>query len=170
MAFVNEGSPASPGSAHSGGSADKAALDARWRELTEAGNRAFIDHDDATASQLYGEALAEAERLFELAFASGGAAVLLAPTVHTIACHNAEALKWRTDDMAGGRGLEMRAVERLVATAESAATPLGLCANTSAIANRLQTQLPFATFRMAKTVRAAVGRTGSLVLPMRLIW
>lgn len=101
--------------------------DACFQRLTVLGNQAFDRHDDAIASRHYGEALAEAERLFGLAL--DGGSPLLAPMVHNIACHNIAEAKRRAGDDAGALALKARAVEQLVVTAESAANPLGLRVN-----------------------------------------
>lgn len=105
------------------------ALDAQFRELTEAGNLAFERHDHATASRLCNEALTEAERLFELAMTAGGSPVLLAPMVHNIACQNAAQARKRAGDGVGALALQVRALKRLVTTAESAASPITLRVN-----------------------------------------
>lgn len=109
-------------------------LDGCFRRLTTAGNSALAAGDDAEAARLYGEALAEADRLFGLALAGGGAAsspaaALLAPMAHTIACHNAAELRRRGRDRAGALGLELKAVERLVGVAERPASPFLLRVN-----------------------------------------
>ncbi len=90
---ARDGTPNSPAAWPEKLLGDVVDLDDCFRRLTTAGKSALAAGDDAEAARLYGEALAEADRLFGLGLAGDGtalslAAALMAPMAHTIACHN----------------------------------------------------------------------------------
>lgn len=130
---ARDGTPSSPAAWPERLLGDAVDLDGHFRRLTAAGNGSLAAGDDAEAARLHGEALAEADRLFGLALAGGGAsspaAALLAPLAHTIACRNAAELRRRGRDRAGALGLGLKAVERLVGVAERPASPFLLRVN-----------------------------------------
>ncbi len=101
--------------------------DALFCRLTDEANQAFAMSDDAASDRLYDRALAEAERLFDAARAGGSP--LVAPMAYTIASHNIAEAKKRAGDPQAAYAAKRRAVEKLVATAESPMDPLPLRVN-----------------------------------------
>jgi hypothetical protein len=102
-------------------------IDARWRTLTEAGNRARAAQDHVGALHIYEAALAEAERMFEAAIDGGSA--LFAPMIYNISCANQAEAMLRSGDNATARTLLLRAFDRLLTTAGSATSPVALRIN-----------------------------------------
>ncbi|MBX3232593.1 MAG: hypothetical protein KIT84_16580 [Labilithrix sp.] len=101
-------------------------VEGEWKALSAAGNDAFRRGDEREARELYGLAVAEAERLWRLARAGDAVASFLAPALYTIACHNLAELERRAGDGAASRAWLERAFERLVAAARDGALPLAL--------------------------------------------
>lgn len=97
--------------------------DDEWRALSTAGNDAFRRGDDREARPLYVLALEESERAWALAESGDEGAALLAPVLHTIACHNLAALERRAGDERASRALLERAFERLVVASHDASLP-----------------------------------------------
>jgi hypothetical protein len=100
---------------------------ATWRVLTLQGNLAFERGDDVGARQLYEEALAEAEHVFEAAALLGDAeAARFAPLLYGTSCNNVVELARRQRDPETAGIFLYRAVARLIGVAESAQVPLQL--------------------------------------------
>lgn len=98
-----------------------------WRGLTQQGHEAFERHHDVQARQLYEEALAEAEALFEVATFSGDDdAVRFAPPLYCISCNEVVALACRQGDLATAGIFAYRAFSRLLAIAEGQRFSLAL--------------------------------------------
>jgi hypothetical protein len=100
---------------------------ASWRVLTLQGNLAFEREENVSARQLYEEALAEAENLFDAAALLGDAeAARFAPFVYGTSCNNVVALARRQRDPETAGIFLYRAVARFVGVAESTRAPLQL--------------------------------------------
>ena len=98
-----------------------------WRGLTQQGHQAFEQHHDVRARQLYEEALAEAEALFEVAtFGGDDEAVRFAPPLYCISCNEVMALACRQGDFATASIFAYRAFSRLLAIAEGPRFSLAL--------------------------------------------
>lgn len=95
---------------------------AAWRELIQQGELAFEQGHDVHARQLYGEALIEAEALFDVALRGDDEdAVRRAPPVYCVSCHNIVTLARRQGDDATASIFLYRVFARLLAVAESRA-------------------------------------------------
>ena len=93
-----------------------------WRDLIQQGERAFEQGQDVHARQLYGEALIEAEALFDVALrGEDDEAVRRAPPVYCVSCHNIVTLARRQGDDATASIFLYRAFARLLTVAESRA-------------------------------------------------
>ena len=103
--------------------------DARFRQLTERGNQAFAAGDQGAACSFYDEALEEAQAVFGRACTEGGTAVLVAPMILNIACHNLASARSLIHDEDGARALLVQAVESLTEAAATVTFPLAMRVN-----------------------------------------
>lgn len=92
------------------------AADLAWRRLTAAANRHFAGRDDMIARDLYAQALAEAERLFDLAVGGGD---VEAAVIYNVSCQNAADLETTAGDTVAAITLLNRALDRLASAAAS---------------------------------------------------
>jgi hypothetical protein len=102
-------------------------LEAEWNALTRTGNQAFVENGGANACRFYADALATAEHLFDAALRGGSP--FLAPMVYNISCANAAEAVLRAGDRCAARMLLIRALDRLLTTAESPSSPVALRVN-----------------------------------------
>jgi hypothetical protein len=95
---------------------------AAWRDLIQQGELAFEQGQDVHARRLYGEALIEAEALFDVAMRGDEEeAVRRAPPVYCVSCNNIVTLAQRQGDDATASIFLYRAFARLLSVAESRA-------------------------------------------------
>jgi len=94
---------------------------ALWRSLIQDGELAFERGQDVRARQLYGDALVQAEALFDIALRGDEEAIRRAPPVYCISCNNVVTLARRQGDDATASIFLYRAFARLLAVAESRA-------------------------------------------------
>ncbi len=101
-----------------------AADDAWWKALTEKANAAYAREDLFTARLFYGESLAEAERLFQMAVQGVQVGPAPAAMIYVISSHNLAELELRRGY---GRAAEVhlrRACARLMEGAQDAHAPV----------------------------------------------
>lgn len=97
-----------------------------WRALTEKANSAFRHKDCFAARALYGEALAEAERLFQLGLQGAHRAQVPVAVIYVIASHNlAELELWCGRERAAEVNFR-RACDRLMEGAGDVHAPLAV--------------------------------------------
>jgi hypothetical protein len=95
---------------------------AAWRDLIQQGELAFEQGHDVHARRLYGEALIEAEALFDVAMrGEDEEAIRRAPPVYCVSCTNIVTLARRQGDDATASIFLYRAFARLLGVAESRA-------------------------------------------------
>ena len=93
-----------------------------WRDLIQQGELAFEQGQDVHARQLYGEALIEAEALFDVAMrGEEEEAIRRAPPVYCVSCNNIVTLARRQGDDATASIFLYRVFARLLSVAESRA-------------------------------------------------
>ena len=98
--------------------------DRRWKNLMEQANMAYARGDIPLARSGYEDALAEAERLFEVAMERPSR--FPAPVIYNVSCHNLAELEDRHGDSGIAEAFYRKACDRLHDAARSPATPLAM--------------------------------------------
>jgi hypothetical protein len=92
-----------------------------WRGLTQQGEVAFERGQDVQARQRYGEALSQAEAVFDAAWQGEEEAIRRAPPLYCISCNNIVTLARRQGDLETVGIFLYEAFARLLAVTESRA-------------------------------------------------
>ncbi|MGI6247635.1 MAG: hypothetical protein ACOYJQ_18000 [Pseudochelatococcus sp.] len=93
-----------------------------WKKLTAEANRAYVRNDIASARKVYGQALSEAEKLFDAAMTGRG--LPPGPVIYNVSCHNLAELEERQGSQDAAGIYFRRAYDRLMEAAGSPAVPL----------------------------------------------
>ncbi|MGV2066850.1 hypothetical protein [Agrobacterium sp. 22-226-1] len=98
--------------------------DRYWKRLTERANMAYSQGEISLARGIYGDALAEGERLFTAALEKP--CHYPAPVIYNVSCHNLAELENGEGNQQEAEGLYRRAYERLLEAARSSSSPMAM--------------------------------------------
>ena len=98
--------------------------DRYWKRLTERANTAYSQGEISLARGIYGDALAEGERLFNAVLEKP--CHYSAPVIYNVSCHNLAELENGEGNHLEAEGLYRRAYERLLEAARSSSSPMAM--------------------------------------------